>query len=82
VGRNGNNLEIVKANFIADHFIQRFSYLTDELKTKGRYTYYDNGGQQFMIAYATKEDQIHFINKTGLKSEWLGEKAHFSDPID
>lgn len=40
------------------------------------------GGLKFVIAYTTKEDQIHFINKTGLKSEWLGEKAHFSDPID
>lgn len=75
-------LKIFKNNFIADHFIQKFSYFTDELKTNGRYTYYDNGGQQFIIDYATEEEQIHFINKTGFKSEWLGEKAHFSDPID
>lgn len=72
MGRNENNLEIVKANFIADHFIQKFSYFTEDLKTKGRYTYYENRGQQFMIDYATEEDQIHFINKTGHKREWLG----------
>lgn len=65
---------------IDDSFFSRFSLLTNELKTKGRYTYFDDGGQQFVIDYATDEQQRNFISKTGLKREWLGEGNHFSQP--
>lgn len=69
-----------KTGYVADHFVQRFSYLPEELQTKGRYTYFDNGGQQFVIDYATEEEQIEFNAGTGLEREWLGEGNHFSEP--
>ena len=74
------NWKLEKKNYIADHFIQRFSFLPKELKTKRKYTYFDDGGQQFVIDYANKKEQKEFIKTTGLKREWLGEGNHFSDP--
>lgn len=71
-----------KVQTIDDSFFNRFSYITKELNTKGRYTYYDDGGQQFVIDYATPEEQEKFIQATGLKREWLGEVAHFNEPKD
>lgn len=72
--------KLEKAGYIADHFVQRFSYLPKELNTKGRYTYYDNGGQQWVIDYATEMEQSLFDSTTGLKREWLGQGNHFSEP--
>ena len=69
-----------KVGFVPDSFFQRFSYIPKELKTKGRYTIFSDGGQQFVIDYATDKEQIEFIEKTGLKREWLGEGNHFSEP--
>jgi hypothetical protein len=71
--------KLAKVKYIDDSFFQRFSYLPKELKTKGKYTYYDDGGQQFVIDYATEKEQKEFIEKTGLKREWLGEGNHFSE---
>lgn len=75
--------KLAKVGYIDDSFFQRFSYLPIELQTKGKYTYFDDGGQQFVIDYATEKEQIDFFEKTGLKREWLGEGNHFSehDPI-
>lgn len=72
--------KLEKVGYISDSFFQRFSYLPTELKTKGKYTYYDDGGQQFVIDYATENEQKEFIRQTGLKREWLGEGNHFSEP--
>ncbi len=72
--------KLEKVGYISDAFFKRFSYLPVELKTKGKYTYYDDGGQQFVIDYATESEQKEFITRTGLKREWLGEGNHFSDP--
>lgn len=72
--------KLEKVGYISDSFCQRFSYLPNELKTKGKYTYYDDGGQQFVIDYATESEQNNFIEKTGLNREWLGEGNHFSEP--
>ncbi|MEY3442883.1 MAG: hypothetical protein RLZZ519_1164 [Bacteroidota bacterium] len=71
--------ELQEVGYIDDSFFQRFSYLPAELKTKGRYTYYDNGGQQFVIDYATEDEQRAFIAQTKLKREWLGEGGHFDE---
>lgn len=72
--------KLEKSGYVADHFVQRFCSLSTEFQTKGKYTYYDNGGQQWVIDYATMEEQEEFNNKTGLKREWLGEGNHFSEP--
>lgn len=72
--------KLEKSRYIADHFVQRFSYLPKEFNTKGKYTYYSDGSQQWVIDYASEEEQIEFNKKTGLKREWLGEGNHFTDP--
>jgi len=74
------NWKLERTGYIADHFVQRFSKLTTEFKTKGKYTYYDDGGQQWVIDFATEEEQLEFNKRTGLKREWLGEGNHFSEP--
>jgi hypothetical protein len=78
---NGEKKEwkLAPRGYIDDSFIQRFSYLPIEFKTTGRYTYFDNGGQQFVIDYANEYEQKDFEIKTGLKREWLGEGNHFSE---
>ena len=72
--------KLEKTGYIDDSFVQRFSYLPKEFKTNGKYTYYDNGGQQWVIDYATETEQEKFNTATGLKREWLGEGNHFSEP--
>ncbi len=74
--------KLEKPGYISDSYVQRFSYLPLELKTKGKYTYYSDGGQQFVIDYSTDYEQKRFIEKTSLKREWLGEGNHFSEPKD
>ena len=72
--------KLEKSGYVADHFVQRFSCLPDEFQTKGKYTYFDNGGQQWVIDYATEEEQVEFNKKTGLKRVWLGEGNLFAEP--
>lgn len=72
--------KLEKSGYIADHFVQRFSYLPKEFNTKGKYTYYSDGGQQWVIDYATDNEQIIFNEKTKLNREWLGNGNHFSEP--
>lgn len=72
--------KLEKTGFIADHFVQRFSYLHKELGTSRQYTYYDNGGQQWLIGYANIGEQQKFNEVTGLNREWLGEGNHFKAP--
>jgi hypothetical protein len=74
--------KLQKKGYIADSYFNRFAKLTKELGTKGKYTYFDDGGQQFVIDYATPDEQKQFIKSTGLMREWLGEGNHFSQPID
>lgn len=79
---NGKNKKwkLQKVGYIADSFFKRFSYLPNELNTKGKYTYYDDGGQQFVIDFATESEQKEFNEKTGLNREWLDEGNHFNEP--
>lgn len=49
-------------------------------KTNGKYTYFDNGGEDFIIDFATTEEQEEFNRRTGLKRIWLGEGNHFAEP--
>jgi hypothetical protein len=45
--------------------------LTSTLRTKGRYTYFDTGGQDVVIGYETPEGRQRLIAATGLKVEWM-----------
>jgi len=80
VNGNSKKWKLEKQGCIADSFVQRFAYLPIELNIKGKYTYFDNGGQQWVIDYATEKEQKEFNKKTGLNREWLGEGNHFNEP--
>lgn len=45
--------------------------LTNKLKTKGKFTYFDTGGQDAVIGFETSEKRDEIIKATGLKIEWL-----------
>ncbi len=45
--------------------------LTNKLKTKGKYTYFNTGGQDMVIGFETPEKREEIIKATGLKIEWL-----------
>lgn len=45
--------------------------LTKSLETKGRYTYFNTGGQNAVIGFETPESREAFVKATGLKIEWL-----------
>lgn len=72
--------KLERVGYIADHFVHRFSKLPSELSTSRRFTYFDNGGQQWVIGYASEAEQIRFNEKTDLNREWLEESNHFSEP--
>jgi len=74
--------KLEKVGYIADSIFSRFAMLTEEFKTKGKYTYYDNFSQQFVIDFATPEEQKEFVEKTGLQREWLTAGKYFSKPKD
>jgi len=60
-----------KPGFIASDFFNRFALLTKEFNTKGKFTYYSDGGQAFVVDYATEEEQELFTKKTRIKRKWL-----------
>jgi hypothetical protein len=74
--------KLQKYGYIDDSFFSRFVYLTDEFKTKRKFTYFNDDSQQFVIDYATPEEQEEFIQKTGIQREWLTVGKHFSKPKD
>jgi hypothetical protein len=45
--------------------------LTEELNTRGRYTYFFTGGQDALIGYETPEGRDAIVKATGLKIVWL-----------
>lgn len=45
--------------------------LTRTLKTKGKFTYFNTGGQDAVIGFETPGSRDSIINATGLKIEWL-----------
>lgn len=49
----------------------RVAELTKIFKTKGRYTYFDTGGQNAILGFETLENRDAIIKATGLKIEWL-----------
>lgn len=72
--------KLQKVGYIDDSIFSRFVYLTEEFNTKGRYTYFDSGSQQFVIDYATEKEQQEFNKKTGLMRQWLIPGKQFSKP--
>lgn len=71
--------KLEKVGYISNTFFTNFSELTTEFKTKKQFTYFGNGETQFVIDYATNEEQKAFENQTGLTREWLNNKTILFD---
>ncbi len=61
----------VDNDWVDEGFFTKIGQLTRELKTKGRFTAFDTGGQNFVIGYETPEQRDVVVKATGLKIEWL-----------
>ena len=49
--------------------------LTKKYKTKGRFTFFNTGGQDFVLGYSTTEELEKLTNATGLEIVWLKAKG-------
>ena len=67
---------------IPNSYIQRFALLCEELTTKGKFTIYDDGGQQFVLDYATEQELLTFNAITMLNRKFLIDANFFEHPID
>jgi hypothetical protein len=63
-------LREVEGFFDTDFFSQLVD-LTDELKTKGRFTFYDSGDQNSVVGYETHDGLFALRKATGLRIQWL-----------
>lgn len=61
----------VEDDYADPELFARISQLTQTLNTKGRFTYFNTGGQNAVIGYETPESKEAIIKATGLKIEWL-----------
>ncbi len=68
--------KLEKVGYISSNIFNFFAELNQELNTNGKYTYYNDRSQQFVIDYATEKEQAKFIKKTNLKRRWLSEGNH------
>ncbi len=64
------NLEVVD-DWADPQLFSKVVELTKILKTKGRFTYFDTGGQDSVIGFETLESREAIVKATGLKIEWL-----------
>ena len=53
----------------------RVQQLTDKYKTKGKFTYFNTGGQDFVLGYCTTEELESLRKATGLNILWLKAKG-------
>jgi hypothetical protein len=61
----------VNDDWVDEELFTKVVELTNKLNTKGKYTYFDTGGQSAVIGYETPEKRDEIIKATGLKIEWL-----------
>ncbi len=61
----------VNDDWVDESLFTKVVELTNTLKTKGKYTYFDTGGQDAVIGFETPEKREEIIKATGLKIEWL-----------
>jgi hypothetical protein len=61
----------VEDDWVDENLFSRLVRLTQTLKTKGKYTYFNTGGQSAVIGFETPEGRNAIIRATGLKIEWL-----------
>jgi hypothetical protein len=61
----------VNDDWVDENLFTKVVELTNKLKTKGKYTYFNTGGQDAVIGFETPEKRDEVIKATGLKIEWL-----------
>jgi hypothetical protein len=61
----------VDNDWVDPGFFSRMAALTTELGLKGRYTYFDTGGQDLVVGFETPEDLARLKAATGLAIIWL-----------
>ena len=64
------NLE-VDDDWVDTDLFSKVVELTEKIKSKGRYTYFDTGGQNAVIGFETEKSLKEIKSKTGLKIEWF-----------
>jgi hypothetical protein len=53
----------------------RVQSLTDKYKTKGKFTFFNTGGQDFVLGYCTSDELEKIRQATGLEIVWLKAKG-------
>ena len=61
----------VNDDWVDEELFSKLVALTQQLKTKGKYTYFNTGGQDALIGYETPESKDAIVKATGLKIVWL-----------
>ena len=67
------NLE-VDNDWADGNLFDKVQELTGKYKTKGKFTYFNPGGQSFVLGYATPEELEKIRQATGLDIVWLNAK--------
>ena len=71
---NGDNYKWdlkVDNDWVDTDLFSKVVSLTNKYNTKGKYTYFDTGGQNAVIGYETAESLAEIKKTTGLEIEWL-----------
>ena len=58
-------------DWVDPNLFSKIVKLTEKYETKGRFTYYDTGGQDLVIGWSTPEKLDEIKSKTGLEIVWL-----------
>ena len=61
----------VNDDWVDEGLFTKLVAIKKKLDTKGRYTYFNTGGQDAVIGYETPENRNAIAKATGLKIEWL-----------
>lgn len=61
----------VDDDWVDETLFTKIVELTNKYKTKGKFTYFNTGGQDLVIGYETPEGRDEITKATGLKIEWL-----------
>jgi len=61
----------VEDDWVDPDFFSKIVALTRTLRTNGRFTYFDTGGQNFVVGYETPAGLDTLTKGTGLKIIWL-----------
>lgn len=71
---NGDNYKWdmkVDNDWVDTDLFPKIVSLTNKYNTKGKYTYFDTGGQNAVIGFETPESLAEIKKATGLKIDWL-----------